>query len=129
MIDILFYQKVAEFKRANKNLFIPSVVHNLLESYRTKYPVLNSIETTNLCNMQCLMCPRGSGKMTRPLKTMNVDVFIDIINQIKPWTKKECEDWDNFCSSYYDVHSDDMNENHFFCNVVAKCLILHGWGD
>jgi len=54
----------------------------LLKKSRTvSYPSHIGIETTNNCNLDCIMCPRHD--MTRPVQDMDMQVFRKIINDIK----------------------------------------------
>jgi len=115
MIDIDFYEKVYPLKKAG--LPIP---FEIMESYRSKNPVVYNIETTNACNMRCEMCPRTT-MMTRPVETMKPEVFKRVIDQ---W-----EQWESFVWDSYTVHSGEMSENHFFLYVIPRVIVLHGYGD
>ena len=44
-------------------------------------PRLIGIETTNRCNLACIMCKRNS--MTRPLGDMSLELFKKIIDEVK----------------------------------------------
>lgn len=46
-------------------------------------PISYSIEPTNHCNLKCPECPSGLGALTRPLGLLNIDDFINWIDQIK----------------------------------------------
>lgn len=48
-------------------------------------PRVYQLETTNLCNLSCVMCPRN--KMSRPLGTMPFSLFKKIVNRDLRWTK------------------------------------------
>jgi len=99
-----------------------------LEKYRSLDPVIYNIETTNACNMRCEMCPRTS-MMTRPIETMDLNVFKKIIDQIRPFSESEWETWQTFVENEYQISRHDMSENHFFLHVIPKVLVLHGYGD
>lgn len=47
-------------------------------------PVVHAIETTNLCNARCIMCPRNS--MKRSIGEMGMDLFKKIIDECAPYT-------------------------------------------
>ena len=80
MFDIKFYEKVFDLKARLMRLepFSKEMLFSKLEEYRSKSPVIYNIETTNACNMKCVMCPRTT-MMTRPVETMGMDVFQRII--------------------------------------------------
>lgn len=48
------------------------------EAFTLKNPEVR-IETTNICNSQCIMCPRE--KLTRPLGVMDFDLFRSILDE------------------------------------------------
>jgi len=45
------------------------------------------IESTNLCNLDCIMCPTGLKQITRPKGYMEWDVFTAIVDEMAPWVK------------------------------------------
>jgi len=47
------------------------------------HPKISTIELTNLCQMNCKMCPRS--RMTRPLGLMDFQLYRRIIDQIRPY--------------------------------------------
>lgn len=44
------------------------------------------IEPTNLCNLKCPECPSGTGELTRPLGSMNMELFKRIIDEVSKQT-------------------------------------------
>jgi wyosine [tRNA(Phe)-imidazoG37] synthetase (radical SAM superfamily) len=112
MFDIDFYMRHAET--------------GTLE--RSKYPVVYNIETTNACNMKCVMCPRTT-MMTRPVETMEPELFKKIVDQIKPHSSELWDKWEKFAQDKYGIAPDEMSENHFFLYVIPKVIQLHGYGD
>lgn len=50
-------------------------------------PVFVELELTNRCNLKCIMCPNGIGKMTRPLQDMDMMLLSKITDQLKGHTK------------------------------------------
>lgn len=99
-----------------------------LESYRSKKPVVYSIETTNNCNMRCDFCPRTT-LMTRPVETMPMWLFERIAEQIEPWPDNLWREWEKFVDKNYKVPSWAMSENHFFLYIIPKVITLHGFGE
>ena len=118
---------MAEFKRKQEPMDKTKLI-SLLEGCRSKYPTVFDIETTNICNMQCANCPRTT-RMTRPTGIMGIKQFERIVEQVKPWRKLDWLAWETFIEKYYGINKTDMSENHFFTNVIAKSLILHGYGE
>jgi len=48
-----------------------------------RYPLTLMIEPTNACNLNCPLCPTGSGALKRPKRMMTFAEFTRIIDQIK----------------------------------------------
>jgi radical SAM protein with 4Fe4S-binding SPASM domain len=129
MFDIDFYMKIGEFKKSLPGGgFARYYVLGKLEECRNREPFVFNLETTNDCNMKCRMCPRTT-KMTRPIETMEMDLFSRITDQISPFSEKKWSQWENFVESYYGIPHDDMSENHFFLYVIPRVLVLYGYGD
>ena len=130
MFDIKFYQKfnelIADLDK-KKNIEKKQLVDKL-EEFRDKKPVIYNIETTNACNMRCKMCPRTT-MMTRKIETLDKDLFIKIIEQIRPHEKSDWKEWERFVQRRYGINSGDMSENHFFLYIIPKVIQLHGYGD
>jgi len=130
MIDINFYMKVHDLKYRvmQGEKFSRELLIDRLEEFRSPDPVMYNIETTNACNMRCEMCPRTT-MMTRPVETMNKDLFKKIIDQLRPWTDSEWNTWQKFVEDKFAIKPNDMAENHFFLYVIPKVIVLHGYGD
>ncbi|HDQ46054.1 MAG TPA: radical SAM/SPASM domain-containing protein [bacterium] len=45
-------------------------------------PALLMVEPTNLCNLQCPMCPSGNGDLSRPRGKMNLDSYRRVLDRI-----------------------------------------------
>jgi len=124
MLDIHFYRRAHRLKQAlMRGEPIRSPLSGL-DAYRSNKPVVYNIETTNACNQKCVMCPRD--KMTRDIKTMNMDLFEKIVDQIQPWGQMEWDEWVGFLSRSYEI---DSPENMFFLHIIPQVLTLHGYGD
>lgn len=130
MYDINFYMKFDKIKnRIDKGeLKEKKDILNELEKIRSKNPVIYNIETTNRCNMRCKMCPRTT-KMTRKIVDIDRDTFIKIVDQIKPHSKEDWNTWKKYVENKYNIHENDMSENHFFLYIISKVIQLHGYGD
>jgi radical SAM protein with 4Fe4S-binding SPASM domain len=48
------------------------------------FPVVDQVEVTNHCPMQCAMCSRGNGPHPRPLGFMDAGLFAELVAQIAP---------------------------------------------
>ena len=102
--------------------------YDSLEYLRNPLPHVYNIETTNACNMRCKMCPRTT-MMTRPVETMNVELFKKIIDQLNPFSQEQWVNWTKFVQDKYKVLPGDMSENHFFLYIIPQMIQLHGYGD
>jgi radical SAM protein with 4Fe4S-binding SPASM domain len=84
MIDFSFYHKLEDNGWGNIYHRKSSVdISECLNGITSDLPAVDQVETTNLCNLKCKMCPRPK-KMTRPLiRSMRREVFERIIDQIE----------------------------------------------
>ncbi|MHB8131588.1 MAG: radical SAM/SPASM domain-containing protein [Mobilitalea sp.] len=130
MFDIKFYQMSVDLKAqlGSGKVFDKEYLFEKLESFRSSDPVIYNIETTNACNMRCVMCPRTT-MMKRPIETMDFELFKKIVDQIKPHSDSQWQKWEDFCQRYYHISKNDMSENHFFLYIIPKVIVLHGYGD
>lgn len=51
-------------------------------------PLCVSLEASNICNFKCVMCYHGSdeyAEMSKPLKNMDFDLFMKVIDDLKTW--------------------------------------------
>lgn len=129
MIDINFYMDAFDTKQKLKEGILDSNdISAKFESYRNKEPVVYNIETTNVCNMHCEMCPAPS-KMTRPRTTMSQMMFERVVDQLKPWADHEWALWEKFVTRKYKISPNDKSENHFFLYIIPKVITLHGYGE
>lgn len=102
----------------------------LFESLISKKPVVFQIETTNHCNMKCVMCPR-TDKMTRKLGHMPMDLFEKIIDQIEPFSAIERLKWERFMNlELFPSGVLSGEEEDFFHYAVSSGVVtLHGYGE
>jgi len=130
MIDINFYRKFNQIKESLEKgqELNKEKLFNKLEDLRDKNPVIYNIETTNVCNMKCQMCPRTT-KMTRSIETMTKETFSKIVEQIRPHTDDDWQKWESFVQEHYGIFPNDMSENHFFLYIIPRVIQLHGYGD
>ncbi len=45
------------------------------------------IESTNICNLSCIMCPTGRGEQVRTKGFMDFDLFKSIVDEMAPWVQ------------------------------------------
>lgn len=130
MFDISFYMKIHSLNKQllNGDKFVKLFLQDEFEKLRSKTPVVYNIETTNACNMRCKMCPRTT-MMTREVNSLSIEDFINIIDQLRPWTEEEWSKWKSFVVDNYGIKENEMSENHFFLYIIPKVIQLHGYGD
>lgn len=61
------------------------VKYNALKNVDFAVPIYLDIELTNCCNIQCNMCPVGTGVMKRSKGFMSDEVFLRIVENIKKY--------------------------------------------
>jgi len=132
MFDIKFFQqtKIIKDEITKKKLSSNNVeyIYSKLDGFRNKKPHIFNIETSNNCNMRCIMCPRTT-KMTRKITTLNDDEFEIIIKQIRPHSKKDLDQFLHFINDEYGINELSRSENAFYFYVSSQCLTLHGYGE
>ena len=99
MYDINFFISSIPLKKRiiSKELTKEDIenVEKELEQLRDKKPHIFNIETTNYCNMTCVMCPRTI-YMTRKNIWIDDQMFKDLLEKIDPYSKEDLERfWEN----------------------------------
>jgi|TARA_Y100000294_G_C8522497_1_gene323491 radical SAM protein with 4Fe4S-binding SPASM domain len=132
MYDINFIAKSIPTKtKISKDLLSKNdcdTIENELEKLRDSQPHIFNIETTNYCNMTCVMCPRTL-YMTRKNIWIDDKMFEDLVDKINPYSENEIEGFWKKIESHYNINKDEVSENAFYFSVVSRCLILHGYGE
>ena len=132
MYDIEFFQKSFPLKsQIISGVYQLSDVNALFEQFeamRNPHPYVFNVETTNYCNMRCVMCPRTT-QMTRKNQWIDSSYFEAILDQITPHSPKKLEDFWRFIEEKYGILSGERSENHFYFHTVSRCLTLHGYGE
>ncbi len=89
MYDIDFFEKAAPLKeKILHNRIDPNEIDYLFDEFeklRKSEPYVFNIETTNYCNMRCIMCPRTS-LMTRKNVWVDDAAYEHVLDQITPHT-------------------------------------------
>ena len=130
MFDINFYMNVTDIRKQleNGSIYSKSELYDIFENFRNKKPYIYNIETTNACNMNCEMCPRTT-LMTRPVKTLDLDIAQHVISQLNPFDENLWQKWEQYLVKEYGINKNDMSENHFFLYIIPNVIQLHGYGD
>ncbi len=132
MYDINFIQKSHSLKKkitkGELSLNEITVIENELEILRNKKPTIFNIETTNYCNMTCVMCPRTI-YMTRKNIWVNDDLFENMLDNISVHKEENLNDFWKWLENDAQFNPKEVSENGFYFSVVSRCLILHGYGE
>jgi radical SAM protein with 4Fe4S-binding SPASM domain len=132
MYDIHFFRATKEIKDAvvagRHGAADAVALGAALERARDSRPFVFNMETTNYCNMTCVMCPRTS-LMTRQNIWIADEVFEKVLDQVRTHSQTELEDFWRYVGQTYHVSYEQPDENAFYFHVVSRCLILHGYGE
>jgi len=132
MYDIKFFQDVADLKQriVTGNLSRVDIdgIEGQLDAFRARAPHVFNIETTNHCNMTCIMCPRTT-LMTRGIEWIDADAFEKVLDQIAPHEPQALDQFWKFIQDNYGITFDQHGENAFYFYIVSRCVILHGYGE
>lgn len=132
MYNIDFFQKSLKLKRriTSKTLSAGDYenIEKELEFLRDKKPHVFNVETTNYCNMKCVMCPRTI-YMTRKNIWIDDKIFEEVLDNIKPYEKKDLDNFWSWLENNYNYNHKEVSENGFYFSVISRCLILHGYGE
>lgn len=130
MFDIHFFQNMQKVKKdiVSGVLTHKDSIKMAFDEALSKSPNVFNVETTNACNMKCIMCPR-TNKMIRSIQHMDMALFEKIIKQIIPYTKEELDPFHAFVQDAYSIFPQMKNENAFYFYTVAHSLTLHGYGE
>jgi radical SAM protein with 4Fe4S-binding SPASM domain len=102
-------------------------IEELFNSQITRSPFVFNIETTNYCNMTCVMCQRTTD-FHRPLSHMSLETFNSIVNQMQPLPPHDFDNWQHFVRERLRT-STPPSENNFYFDIVARSVTLHGFGE
>jgi len=129
MFDIDFFMATHKLKdRIVKNEVSFEEVEKEMEAARSPHPYIFNVETTNACNMTCVMCPRTT-LMQRPITTLENEEFSRIIGQARVHKEERLQEFWDFVKNAYGISFEEPSENSFYFHVVAKHMILHGYGE
>ena len=132
MFDINFYKKSYPLKKkiASRELSINEIetIEKELEELRSKTPTIFNIETTNYCNMKCVMCARTI-YMTRKNIWIDDQLFEKTLDKINIYKQDNLDNFWNWLEKEAKFNINEVSENGFYFSVVSRCLILHGFGE
>ena len=132
MYDIDFFQKAESIKQqlvsGSINRSDMLAIEQALETLRSESPHLFNVETTNHCNMTCIMCPRTT-LMTRDIQWMGKEHFEHLLDQLIPHSEANLEEFWSFIRDQYGIDAEITSEDAFYFYVVSRCVILHGFGE
>jgi len=99
-----------------------------LDQQRSQKPKIYNIETTNYCNMKCVMCPRTM-YMTRKNIWINDLMFEKLTDNIQKYSDKDLNQFFDWVEKDYKQPMTEMSENGFYFSIVSNHLVLHGFGE
>jgi radical SAM protein with 4Fe4S-binding SPASM domain len=132
MYDINFFEKSNDLKKKitghllNENDCNDIIAE--LDTQRSKKPKIYNIETTNYCNMKCVMCPRTM-YMTRKNIWIDDSMFENLTDNIKKYSDKDLNHFFDWVENDYKQSMKEVSENGFYFSVVSQHLVLHGFGE
>ncbi len=88
--QLTFRQKLRNKTKIYRNKALGPVKYLAYQTGQTKYvppPDRMYIESTNICNLRCVMCPTGRGEITRANGYMKWEVFKQIVDEMAPLVK------------------------------------------
>lgn len=102
-------------------------VEDALRAALARRPRVFNIETTNHCNMRCVMCQRTTD-LVRPLRHMDMDLFEAVAAQLEPLDSAAWAGWQDFVATNL-REGQAPSENNFYYDVVSRSVVLHGFGE
>ena len=100
-------------------------IQDLFQSNISKTPFIFNVETTNYCNMKCVMCQRTTD-LNRPLQHMSMQTFDSLVEAMIPIEKDRFNDWQIFVNNHLRERS-EASENNFYYDFVFNSVTLHGF--
>jgi len=131
MYDIRFFKDCENLKKKIVSGAINLSKEEVFEEFerlRSKRPLVFNVETTNICNMRCQMCPRTT-LMSRELEHMRPELFEKIIKQVTPYEQADLNNFWNHIVDTYDISPSERSENAFYFYTISQSVILHGYGE
>jgi MoaA/NifB/PqqE/SkfB family radical SAM enzyme len=73
--------------RQKANMPVKYLSYELELEHAPTFPDRVYVESTNVCNLDCIMCPTGLHIDTRPKGYIEWDLYTSIIDEIAPWVE------------------------------------------
>jgi len=73
--------------RKLESLFVKACNRFGIKTIVPRLPFNLMIEPTNACNLRCPTCPTGAGKLNRPKRSMKLEEFTGIVDQVKGYVE------------------------------------------
>jgi radical SAM protein with 4Fe4S-binding SPASM domain len=128
MFDLDFVRNSAGLKKAIVTRKFSGDALEELEKLRSSKPSVFQIETTNVCNMRCVMCPRTE-LMSRKQGYMSVQDFENLINQLSPASEEKWKEWTEYSEREFLSKALAYEEDFFYFMICARTLVMHGFGE
>lgn len=132
MYDIAYFRAIADTRdeivgQGFTAAQAPAVLARL-EAARDPRPFVFNIETTNYCNMTCVMCPRTTLMDRRNIWIADA-AFEAVLDQVRCHAEADLAEFWRWVAGRHGVDFAQPDENAFYFHVVSRCLILHGYGE
>ncbi len=85
-----FMERLEEATRWRRNQLLRPIKWLAYETGQTRWvppPDRLYIESTNICNLSCIMCPTGRKEQTRKKGYMDFNLFKAIVDEMAPWVQ------------------------------------------
>lgn len=132
MFDIKFFRNVAGLKEKivsrKMNKSDADTILREFDALRDRKPFVFNIETTNYCNMRCVMCPRTT-LMTRKNIWIDDEMFERVLDQMRPHSAEDLRIFWDFVYGKYNLDAETRSENGFYFHISSRCVTLHGYGE
>lgn len=98
-----------------------------LAAHLRERPLVFNIETTNYCNMRCIMCQRTTD-LHKPIQHMPMETFRRVVDELLPREAAELAAWRQFVDTH--LRQDPApSENNFYYDILPGAVTLHGFGE
>ena len=123
MYDINFFKNSSNLKKKiTENLLSQKDAEDIsaeLDALRDKVPFIYNIETTNYCNMKCVMCPRTMF-MTRKNIWINDNLFDRMTSEVKTHNQKSLDEFWNWLEKDYKYNPKEVSEMDFIFQLFPN---------
>jgi len=88
--QLAFLDKLERATRWQRNQMLRPIKYTAYQTGQTRLvppPDRLYIESTNICNLSCIMCPTGRKEQVRKKGYMDFELFKAIVDQMAPWVQ------------------------------------------